>query len=293
MTQVQAHENIEAFEMMDVVESSEGSEIEFIEADIVEMEVSIEEELPAVPPELSPDDIRLVEAILFASTAAIDERAIEERFPADRAAVIPEALEHLREQYAARGVNLVQRDKRWAFRTASDLGDQMRLEKDQQKKFTRAAMETLAIIGYHQPVTRAEIENIRGVATSAGALDTLMEAGWIKLGKRREVVGRPVTWQTTQGFLDHFGLTRLEDLPGMEDLKAAGLLDKRPAIEAMPTTSDLFDEKMDIGAEPITDEDLMGKLEEERDEALEIEIELEPDIELNLDSELNDEEEKI
>jgi segregation and condensation protein B len=308
MTQIQAHETIEDFEMIDAVdtntldaveigitdavESSEGSEIEFIEADIVEMEV-LTEETPVVPPELSPDDIRLVEAILFASTAAIDERAIEERFPADRVAVIPEALEHLREQYAARGVNLVQRDKRWAFRTASDLGDQMRLEKDQQKKFTRAAMETLAIIGYHQPVTRAEIENIRGVATSAGALDTLMEAGWIKLGKRREVVGRPVTWQTTQGFLDHFGLARLEDLPGMEELKAAGLLDKRPAIEAMPTTSDLFDEKMDIGAEPITDEDLMGKIEEERDEALEIEIELEPDIELNLDSELNDEEEKI
>jgi segregation and condensation protein B len=122
-------------------------------------------------------------------------------------------------------------------------------------------METMAIIAYHQPVTRAEIENIRGVATSPGALDALMEAGWIKPGKRREVPGRPVTWLTTQAFLDHFGLERLEDLPGMDELKAAGLLDKRPAIEAMPSTGDLFEEggAETRGIEPeITDEDLIG-----------------------------------
>jgi len=119
----------------------------------------------------------------------------------------------------------------------------------------------MAIIAYHQPVTRAEIENIRGVATSPGALDTLMEAGWIKPGKRREVPGRPVTWLSTQAFLDHFGLERLTDLPGMDELKAAGLLDKRPAIEAMPNPSDLFGDgaKEEEDPQEVTDEDLIGR----------------------------------
>src|SRR5690606_37155504 len=124
----------------------------------------------------------------------------------------------------------------------------LRLEKEQPKKFTKAAMETMAVVAYHQPVTRAEIENIRGVATSPGALDSLVEAGWIKTGKRREVPGRPVTWVTTQSFLDHFGLESLKDLPGMDELKASGLLDKRPAIEAMPTTGDLFEEQQQANA---------------------------------------------
>lgn len=229
-------------------------------------EVVPEEESPA--PEVTTDDVRLVEAILFASSTAVSEAMIAERFPQGRAALIPEILEHLKEHYATRGVTLVQRDKRWALRTASDLGDQMRLEKEQPKKFTRAAMETMAIIAYHQPVTRAEIENIRGVATSPGALDTLMEAGWIKPGKRREVPGRPVTWLSTQGFLDHFGLEKIQDLPGMDELKAAGLLDKRPAIEAMPT-ADLFDESESRKIEDpqeITDEDLIGRQDSDNPE---------------------------
>ena len=216
-----------------------------------------EREIPAI----TQDDLRLVEAILFAAPSALTVSQIAERFPEDRAMLIPDVLEMLKEHYAARGVTLVQREKRWALRTATDLGHHLRLEKEQPKKFTRAAMETMAIIAYHQPVTRAEIENIRGVATSPGALDALMEAGWIKPGKRREVPGRPVTWLTTQAFLDHFGLEKLEDLPGMEELKAAGLLDKRPAIEAMPT-ADLFDEdvnKPDIDPNEVTDEDLLGK----------------------------------
>lgn len=210
---------------------------------------------------ITQDDLRLVEAILFAAPGALTVQQIAERFPEDRVKLIPDVLEMLKEHYAARGVTLVQREKRWALRTATDLGHHLRLEKEQPKKFTRAAMETMAIIAYHQPVTRAEIENIRGVATSPGALDALMEAGWIKPGKRREVPGRPVTWLTTQAFLDHFGLEKLEDLPGMEELKAAGLLDKRPAIEAMPT-ADLFDEdvnKPDIDPNEVTDEDLLGK----------------------------------
>ena len=253
---------------------------ERIEEEVAEMEISeavvtsetvevtevVEETAQGetVKPEMTQDDIRLVEAILFASASAVDERAIAERFPADRVSLIPDILEHLKEQYAGRGVNIVQRDRKWALRTATDLGEQMRLEKEQPRKFTRAAMETMAIIAYHQPVTRAEIENIRGVATSPGALDTLMEAGWIKPGKRREVPGRPVTWLSTQAFLDHFGLERLTDLPGMDELKAAGLLDKRPAIEAMPNPADLFDGAATEGEDPqeVTDEDLIGRAHE-------------------------------
>lgn len=218
--------------------------------------------------EITQEDVRLVEAILFASSSALTVGQIGERFPEDRRKLIPAILSDLQEQYRVRGVNLVQRESRWALRTATDLGDQLRLEKEQPKKFTRAAMETMAVIAYHQPVTRAEIENIRGVATSPGALDALMEAGWIKPGKRREVPGRPVTWLTTQVFLDHFGLEKLEDLPGMDELKAAGLLDKRPAIEAMPT-ADLFDEAEDKEMEDpqeVTDEDLIGRQDDENTE---------------------------
>ncbi|MBU6475459.1 MAG: SMC-Scp complex subunit ScpB [Alphaproteobacteria bacterium] len=236
---------------------------------------------------MTQNDVRLVEAILFASANAIDERTIAERFPADRAELIPEVLEYLRQQYEGRGVNLVQREKRWAFRTAPELAEQMKLEKEQPRKFTRSAMETMAVIAYHQPVTRAEIENIRGVATSPGALDTLMEAGWIKPGKRREVPGRPVTWLSTQAFLDHFGLERLADLPGMDELKAAGLLDKRPAIEAMPNTADLFDGAAEEGDDPqeVTDEDLIGGGED--DSVMELE---EGDYEDDADDDFDDEE---
>jgi segregation and condensation protein B len=226
-------------------------------------------ETPDVPLEAAEDlaitqeDVRLVEAILFAAPQAIGVSQIAERFPAARARLIPDILDIIKSHYEGRGVNLVQRESKYALRTSSDLGDALRLEKEQPKKFTRAAMETMAVVAYHQPVTRAEIENIRGVATSPGALDALMEAGWIKPGKRREVPGRPVTWLTTQSFLDHFGLERLGDLPGLEDLKAAGLLDKRPAIEAMPQTGDLFggdsENAKDELAQDITDEDLIGK----------------------------------
>jgi segregation and condensation protein B len=191
-------------------------------------------------------------------------------------------------------VNLVQRDSRWAFRTASDLGDQLRLEKEQPKKFTRSAMETMAVIAYHQPVTRAEIENIRGVTTSPGALDALMEAGWIKPGKRREVPGRPVTWLSTQGFLDHFGLERLEDLPGMDELKAAGLLDKRPAVEAMPT-ADMFGEdenKQEQDPQEITDEDLIGKVNSEDSDESEDDEDLENEEAEDSDEDTEDSEEE-
>ena len=244
---------------------------------------------------ITQEDARLVEAILFATSSALSVSNIAERFPEERVKLIPDVLKILQEQYENRGVNLVKRNDRWAFRTATDLGDQLRLEKEQPKKFTRSAMETMAIIAYHQPVTRAEIENIRGVATSPGALDALMEAGWIKPGKRREVPGRPVTWLSTQGFLDHFGLEKLTDLPGMDELKAAGLLDKRPAIEAMPT-SDLFgdDENRDDNMEDpqeVTDEDLMGKMDDEDDIVSEEDIEDDFEDDEDEDIEASDEEE--
>lgn len=246
----------------DIVDADEAVEAEAAETEGATAEEAIDPDAPL--PEMTHEDVRLVEAILFATSSAISVSQIGERFPAERKALIPVILEQLQAQFSNRGINLVQRDGRWALRTATDLGDRLRLEKEQPKKFTRSAMETMAIVAYHQPVTRAEIENIRGVATSPGALDALMEAGWIKPGKRREVPGRPVTWLSTQAFLDHFGLEKLEDLPGMEELKAAGLLDKRPAVEAMPT-ADLFEEndKHEHDPQEVTDEDLVGRVTEE------------------------------
>lgn len=265
-----------------VEETSEDEEAEEAEEESGEEERGEPEEQLVI----TQDDVRLIEAILFASSSALTVSMMAERFPEERVSLIPDVLEILKEQYASRGVNLVQRDKRWAFRTATELGDQLRLEKEQPKKFTRAAMETMAVIAYHQPVTRAEIENIRGVSTSPGALDALMEAGWVKPGKRREVPGRPVTWLSTQAFLDHFGLEKLGDLPGMEELKAAGLMDKRPAIEAMPT-ADLFgddeNKEMDDPNE-VTDEDLLGKADDENADA---------DFDDDFDDEFDDDEKDV
>ena len=146
---------------------------------------------------------------------------------------IPGLLETLQEHYKGRGVHLVKVNKAWAFRTAPDLGPQLIVEREVTRKLSRAAVETLAIIAYHQPITRAEIEEIRGVGLSKGTMDVLFEAGWIRPRGRRRSPGKPVTWGTSDKFLDQFGLENLDDLPGMEDLKAAGLLDKRPAIQTL------------------------------------------------------------
>ena len=142
-------------------------------------------------------------------------------------------LAELKQDYAGRGIDLVRTAGRWSFRTAPDLAEKLRVDAEVQRKLSRATVETLAIIAYHQPVTRAEIESIRGVATSKGTLDILMEAGWVRPGKRRESPGRPLTWITTDGFLDHFGLESLRDLPNLEDLKASGLLDSRPVLTSI------------------------------------------------------------
>jgi len=247
----------------EILEDADISEEETEE--VVEEEFVIDEN--AEKPEITDNDVKLVEAILFASPSPIDLGGIAERFPKDRIAIIPDVIEILQEHYKDRGVNLVKREKKWAFRTSEEIAEMMKIEKESVRKFTRAAMETMAIIAYHQPVTRAEIENIRGVSISTGSLDCLVEAGWVKPGKRRQVPGRPVTWVTTKEFLDHFGLENVNDLPGMEELKASGLLDKRPAIEAMPT-ADMFDDDINAGRDlddpqTVTDEDLLGKMDSE------------------------------
>jgi len=181
--------------------------------------------------------LRLLEAILFSSAAPISTSSLHERMPQD--ADVGGLLMDLKAHYETRGIHLLEIDGQWAFRTALDLADDLQAEKEITRKLSRPAMETLAIIAYHQPVTRAEIENIRGVATYRGTLDSLMDLGWIKPGKRREVVGRPMTWVTTNAFLDHFALESVMDLPGMDEMKSSGLLDRRPAIETV-RQEDLF-----------------------------------------------------
>ena len=199
--------------------------------------------------------LRLLEAVLFAATEPLDEAAIAVRLPdgADVGALLTE----LARLYENRGVNLVRAGGRWAFRTAPDLAAQLRAHASVPRKLSRAAVETLAIIAYHQPVTRAEIEEIRGVGLSRGTLDILFEAGWVAPRGRRRTPGRPVTWGTTGGFLGAFGLDSLADLPGLEELKAAGLWDKRPAIQIaglnVPAET-AEDEESGGGAEDIADE---------------------------------------
>ena len=169
------------------------------------------------------EELRLLEALLFASAEPVSERVIAERL--GEGADVPGLLEQLRAVYQGRGVELLQANSRWSFRTAPDLVERLALEKLVPRKLSRAAIETLAIVAYHQPVTRAEIEEIRGVVVSTGTVDILLEEGWLKPRGRKQVPGRPVMWGTSNAFLDHFGLESIEDLPGIDELKAAGLLD--------------------------------------------------------------------
>ncbi len=171
----------------------------------------------------SDDHVRAVEAILFAAEEplSVDDLAAYAGAQVD----IRSALAELQAFYAGRGIELVERGKRWHFQTAADLAHLLRREREESRKLSRAAVETLAIIAYHEPVSRAEIEAIRGVQISRGTLDVLMEAGWVRPAGRREVPGRPLTFATTQEFLTHFGLGSRRDLPGIDDLRAAGLLD--------------------------------------------------------------------
>lgn len=179
---------------------------------------------------------RMVEAILFASAEPVSIKELASRMPhgSDPA----EALVHLRKRYEGRGVNLCRVGDAWAMRTAPDLGFLMQRETVETRKLSRAAIETLAIIAYHQPVTRAEIEEIRGVSVSRGTVDQLLEMEWIRFGRRKMTPGRPVTFVVTSEFLDHFGLENARDLPGLKELRAAGLLENRPPPGAMEFASD-------------------------------------------------------
>jgi segregation and condensation protein B len=201
------------------------------------------------------DQLRLVEALLFAASAPLDAESIAARLPqgSNVEALVAEIAEH----YRPRGVNVVRVAGGWTLRTAPDLAPRLKLEQTVTRKLSRAAIETLAIVAYHQPVTRAEIEEIRGVVVSTGTLDVLMEAGWIQPKGRRETPGRPITWATTEQFLVHFGLGDRNDLPGIEELKAAGLIGPRPDLTLSESAvlppaaaedggeSDQFDDEME------------------------------------------------
>ena len=186
---------------------------------------------------LDPTHLRIVEALLFASEQPLEEQALARALP--QGATIRPLLAELQRHYESRGVNLVRVAGKWQMRTANDLAFLLRKQAVEERKLSRAAIETLAIIAYHQPVTRAEIEDIRGVMVSKGTIDALMEVGWVRIRGRRRTPGRPVTYGTTEPFLAHFGLENVGDLPGMEELKAAGFLDAVPPSSfSVPNPSD-------------------------------------------------------
>jgi segregation and condensation protein B len=199
------------------------------------------------------EGLRILEALLFAAEAPLDEKILASRLPAgiDAHAL----LQQLQREYAPRGVNLVRIGGKWTLRTATDLAWLLTHESVVTRKLSRAAIETLAIVAYHQPVTRAEVEEIRGVSTSKGTLDVLLETGWIRLRGRRKAPGRPVTYGTSEAFLSHFGLDALTDLPGLDELKGAGLVDATmPADFAVPVPSDdpaLRDDEESLGPEDV------------------------------------------
>jgi len=190
--------------------------------------------------------LRLIEALVFAVAEPIGEEALSQHL--DNGADVSSLLHELAEIYAGRGVNLVRLAGGWAFRTAPDLAAKLRIERPVARKLSRAAVETLAVIAYHQPVTRAEIEQIRGVALGKGTIDTLMEAGWVRPRGRRVGPGRPLIWVTTPGFLVHFGLESLSELPALDELRAAGLLDLAPLI--LPERAAEKDAEQGVPVEP-------------------------------------------
>jgi segregation and condensation protein B len=201
---------------------------------------------PSAAPGVSPEDLRIAEALVFAAAEPLDESTIAKRL--SDGADVEAVMDELRRLYDGRGVNLVRVARRWMLRTADDLAWALARDRDEKRKLSRAALETLAIVAYHQPVTRADIEEIRGVAVSKGALDVLMEAGWVRMRGRRKAPGRPITYGTTTEFLVEFGLNAVADLPGLDELKGAGLFDgKLPAGYDIPQPDD--------APAPRTDED--------------------------------------
>jgi len=210
--------------------------------------------------------MRMAEAIVFASAEPVTEKALAARLP--EGIDVPVVMRELQAAYEKRGVNLVQVGEGWAFRTAGDLAFLMSRDAVQQRKLSRAAVETLAIIAYHQPVTRAEVEDVRGVAMSRGTLDQLLEIGWVRMRGRRRSPGRPVTYGTTDSFLVHFGLNAITDLPGLSELKGAGLLDSNlpPDLDIpVPRT----DSDLAADEDPLDDGEAEAPLEMDQDEPAE------------------------
>ncbi len=194
-------------------------------------------EPPPPEPAARAEELRLLEALLFASAQPLDEATLARQLP--DGVDLKDALARLKAEYATRGVNLVRIGKKWTFRTADDLSWLLTRQTVETRKLSRAAIETLAIVAYHQPVTRAEIEEIRGVVTATGTLDVLLRTGWIRPRGRRKAPGRPITYGTTEQFLSHFGLEEVGDLPGLDELKGAGLLEgSLPPGFAVPMPSD-------------------------------------------------------
>jgi segregation and condensation protein B len=206
-------------------------------ASLAEKQVTMSEEMIEDEASERPEELRLLEALLFAAGEPLDEKALARRLP--EGVDVRSALRRLQTEYAVRGVNLVHVGGKWSFRTANDLAWLLTHESVQPKKLSRAAMETLAIIAYHQPVTRAEIEEIRGVSAAKGTIDVLLETGWIRPRGRRKAPGRPLTYGTNEAFLSQFGLETLSDLPGLDELKGAGLIDGNlPQEFSVPMPSD-------------------------------------------------------
>ena len=209
--------------------------------------------------EIAERNLRIAEALLFASSEPLSVNDLATYL--SEGADVPAVLAQLQQRYEGRGVNLVRRGDKWAFRTAEDLGFLLRREEQESRTLSRAALETLSIIAYHQPATRAEVEEVRGVATGKGTLDLLMEAGWVRMRGRRRTPGRPVTYGTTETFLDHFGLESLADLPGLEELKGAGLLSNRlPPTMQVPLP---FDGPLREDEDPLDPDDISGDDETE------------------------------
>src|SRR5579872_986930 len=208
-------------------------------ASLAELRMDEPEEIQeaVLEPQMRPEELRILEALLFASTEPLEQATLAKRMP--EGVDVKAALAQLQAEYATRGVNLVRVANKWTFRTAGDLAWLMTRETTETRRLSRAAIEVLAIIAYHQPVTRAEIEEIRGVVTSKGTLDVLLETGWIRPRGRRKTPGCPMTFGTTESFLSQFSLEALGDLPGLEELKGTGMLDSRlPTGFTVPAPSD-------------------------------------------------------
>ncbi len=252
-------------------EAMESAAFSETEADAAGLAETIEN-TDAAEPVQRLDELRLLEALLFAAAEPLDEATLARQLP--DGVDVKNALAQLKAEYAPRGVNLVRIGRKWTFRTAEDLAWLLTKQTVETRKLSRAAIETLAIVAYHQPVTRAEIEEVRGVATAAGTLDVLLKTGWIRPRGRRKAPGRPITYGTNEAFLSHFGLEEVSDLPGLDELKGSGLLEgNMPSGFAIPMPSDdatLRDDEdplepgdLDLGLAPAPDAEAVAELEAE------------------------------